>query len=93
MDRHYQVLEARKAKLQEELELKLTDGTINDFLRFRETVAAGLDNPTCEDRRRWLEILQTTVRVTGGVAVVTGRLGAEPLQYRVMSSTTSYSRL
>ena len=93
VDRRYQALEARKAKLQEALELELTDGTINDFLRFRETVAVGLDNPTCEDRRRWLEILQTTATVTRGVAVVTCRLGGKPLQYRLMSSTPSYSRL
>lgn len=93
VDRRYQALEARKAKLEEELELELTDGTINDFLRFRETVAVGPDNPTCEDRWQWLEILQTTVTITGGLAVVTCRLGGEPLQYHIMSSASSYSRL
>jgi hypothetical protein len=93
VDRRYQPLEARKAKLQEEPELELTDGTINVFLRFRENVAVGMDNPTCEDRRRWLEILQTTVTIAGGLAVVTCRLGGEPLQYHIMSSASSYSRL
>jgi len=34
------------------------------------TVAVGLDNPTFEDQRRWLEILQTTVTITSRVAVI-----------------------
>ena len=92
VDRRYQALQARRAELVQDLELELTDTTINDFLRFRETVALGLKNPTPEDRRQWLEILQTTVTVTGGVAVATCRLGGEPLQY-YLNSEIPHSRL
>jgi hypothetical protein len=88
VDRRYHALQVRRAKLEEGLKQELTDSNINDFLRFRETVAVGLDNPTFEDRRRWLEILQTTVTITGGVAVVTCRLRGEPLKYRLTEYNT-----
>jgi len=75
IDKRYQALTKHKIELQNELAVELSDSTINNLLEFRETVALGLDNPTCEDRRRWLEILQATVTVTKGMAVVTCRLG------------------
>ena len=83
INRRYQALTKHKIELQDALALELTDSTINNLLKFRETVALGLDNPTSEDRRRWLEILQTTVTVTGGMAVVACRLGGKPLQYHL----------
>jgi hypothetical protein len=43
----------------------------------------GIENPTLDDRRRWLDILQTTVTVTNGIAVVTCRLGGNPLSYNL----------
>jgi hypothetical protein len=48
-----------------------------------EAVAAELENPTFEDKRRWLEILQTTVTVKEGTAVVTCRLGGNSMNYRL----------
>ena len=76
-NRRYQPLIKRTAELQEALAFELTDHNIDNLLQFHEAVALGLENPTDEDRRRWLEILQTTVTVTGGIAVITCRLGTK----------------
>jgi hypothetical protein len=73
VDRRYQALTARKSELQDALSLELTDNMIDDLMRFREIVATGLLNPTLDDKRRWLEILQTTVTVWGGLATITCR--------------------
>ena len=64
-----------QSRIQEALAFELTNHNIANLLQFRETVALGLENPTDEDRRRWLEILQTTVTLTGGIAIITCRLG------------------
>ena len=68
------MLQSRKAKLEEDLKTELTDDTIDDLLRFREAVSVGFDNPTEEERRLWLELMQTKVTVTNGIATVTCRL-------------------
>lgn len=83
VDRRYQALTTRIMELQEALTFELTDCNIDGLLQFRETVAAGLQNPTFEDRRRWLEVLQATATVTNGIAVISCRLSGEPLQYRL----------
>jgi site-specific DNA recombinase len=80
VDRRYQALTARMMELQESLTLEFTDHNIDDLLQFRETMAAGLQSPTFEDKRRWLEILQVIVMVKNSMAVVSCRLGGEPLQ-------------
>ena len=83
VDRRYQALTAREMELQEALTLQLTNRNMDNLLQFRETVAAGLNNPTPEDKQRFLEILQVTVTVTNGIAIVTCRLGGIPLQLRL----------
>jgi len=77
VNKRYQALIKRQAELQEGSAFELTDHNIDNLLQFREAVAVGLENPTDEDRRSWLEILQTTVTVTGGIAVITCRLGGK----------------
>jgi site-specific DNA recombinase len=89
VNRRYQALTKRKAELQEALTFELTEGNINNLLEFREAVAVGLENPTNEDRRRWLEILQATVTVTNGIAVVTCRLSNEPFTYPLFENSIS----
>jgi site-specific DNA recombinase len=89
VNRRYQALQARKMELQETLAVELTENTIDYLLQFRETVAMGLENPTNEDRRRWLEILQTKVTVTNGIAVITCRLGGKPLEYSLFEYNIS----
>jgi hypothetical protein len=74
VDRRFQALTARKSELQESLTLDLTDSVIDDLMRFREAVALGLQDPTFEDRRRWLEILRVKVTVTNGRFVISWRL-------------------
>jgi hypothetical protein len=76
----YEALTRRKGQLQESLDVELTENTIDNLLKYREAVALGLEAPTCEDQRRWLEILQTKVTVTNGIAVITCRLGGN-LEY------------
>lgn len=89
VDRRYQALTARIAELQEALAFELTDSNIDNLLKFRETVAAGLQNPTPEDKRNWLEILQVTVTITNGVAVVACRLSSKPLTCNVFEINNS----
>jgi site-specific DNA recombinase len=91
VNRSYEALTKRKNDLQEALAVELTETTIGNLLRYREAVALGLENPTFEDRRRWLEILQTRVTVTNGLAVVTCRLGGKPLEYNLFEKETSRS--
>jgi len=79
IDRRYQALQERRAKLESALKFELTDRNIENLMQFRETVAAGLENPTFEDKRRWLEILQVTVTVTDRKAVISCRLPVDPL--------------
>jgi hypothetical protein len=81
IEHRYQLLQARKLKLEEELRSELTDRTIDDLLQFRETVAVGLHNPTHEERRQWLELLQTKVIVTHGIASVTCCLSGEAVKF------------
>jgi hypothetical protein len=81
VNQRYEALQSRMAKLQGELKLELTDQSIANILRFREIVADGLDNPTFEDKRRWLEILQVTVTVTNRQAVIACRLPIEPIPF------------
>jgi hypothetical protein len=73
----------RKNELEKSLAVELTENTIDSLLQYREVVALGLENPTFEDRRRWLEILQVTVNVTGSIAIVTCRFEGDPLNYNL----------
>ena len=91
VNRRYEALTKRKSILEESLAVELTENVIRNLLRYREAVAIGLENPTFEDRRRWLEILQTTATVTNGIAVITCRLGGEPLEYNLFETGTSIS--
>ena len=83
INRRYEALVQRNGELQESLAVEWTDQTVNNLLIFRETVALGLENPTFDDRRRWLEILQTRVFVTDGIAVNTCRLSGDPQCYNL----------
>ncbi len=89
VDRRCQALTARQTELEKALALELTDGTINDLLLFRETVAMGLQSPTFEDKQRWLDILRVTVTVKDQIAVISCRLGGKPLQYRLIGVNKS----
>jgi site-specific DNA recombinase len=79
IDQRYQALVARQTELLAEMNLELTDSNIDNLLEFREAVALGLENPTKEDKRQWLEFLQTEVTVTDGIAAITCRLGGTSL--------------
>jgi hypothetical protein len=91
IDRRYQVFQVRKAKLEAELQTKLTDEKIHNLIQYREAVALGLNNPKPEERRTWLELLQTKVTVSNGTAVVTCRLRREGERFD-LSSGYSISR-
>jgi hypothetical protein len=80
-------LTVRKAELQDSLTLELTDSVIDDLMRFRETVAVGLQNPTFEDKRRWLEILRVNVTVKNGKFTISWRLhNSEPPHERTLQT-------
>jgi site-specific DNA recombinase len=75
INRRYQALEKRKAELEKDLQHELTDSHIDTLIEFREAVAVGLNHLKPEERRAWLEVLQTRVTVSNGIATVTCRLG------------------
>jgi site-specific DNA recombinase len=89
VNKRYQALTKRKAELQEALAVELTDRNIDNLLEFRDAVTVGLQNPTFEDKRRWLEILQTRVTVTNRIAIITCRLGGK-LEYNLFELRTSH---
>jgi site-specific DNA recombinase len=81
IDRRYQALQKRKAELESDLQTELSDGTIETLLEFREAVAVGLNNPTPEEKRLWVELLKTRVTVTNQIAVVTCRLSRTAVRF------------
>jgi len=85
----YQAFITRKGKIPEDLAHEITDRNIDSLLEFRENVALGLDKPTFENKRRWLERLQTTVTVTEGRTVITCRLEAKPMSFSLFGQKTS----
>jgi site-specific DNA recombinase len=79
VNQKYNDLQARKDSLISNLNAQsFTDEAISNMLNFWKTVQLGLSNPTFEDRRQWLEILQVQVDVKDRKAVVTCRLPVEP---------------
>jgi hypothetical protein len=88
VNQRYEAILKRQSELQEALAVELTESTIKNLLRYREAVAVGLESPTFEDRRRWLEILKTTVTVTNGLAVITCRLEVDPQEYDLFELQT-----
>jgi hypothetical protein len=83
VNKRYEAFTGRRRELENTMAFELTDQIINDLLKFREAVALGIENPSDDDRRHWLDILQATVTVTNGIAVVTCRLGSDPLRYNL----------
>jgi site-specific DNA recombinase len=83
VNKRYDAFSKRKSELENAMAVELTDDVINDLLKFREAVARGIENPTFDDRRYWLDMLQATVTVTDGIAVVNCRLGGTPLRYNL----------
>ena len=75
IDRRFQALQERKSELENNINKHyLTDNKILDLLEFRKIVAEGLQNPTFEDRRHWLEILMVEALIKNGKLEITCRL-------------------
>jgi len=83
VNRRYQALTDHKVKLQQALAVELTDRNIDNLLEFREAVVVGLENPTFEDKRRWLEMLQVTVNVKNQQAIITCRISSKPFAFHL----------
>ena len=65
-------LTTRRQKIVAKLgERQFTDDAITELLQLGEDIRAGLDNPTFDDKRRYLELLKAKVTVTQGVVCVT----------------------
>ena len=67
-------------------EHKLTDERIEAAKRFREDIVLGMKEPTFEDKREILEILNARVVVKGGRAVVTCYIPTEPYSIKLHGS-------
>ena len=64
-------LEARKRALEAEItEEVIADEDIRDIVIYSRDAKEGLDNPTFEDKRRWIEILQVQVELTGQTTAI-----------------------
>lgn len=75
INERYEALHETRVKLEKELSRQvLTDETLKDIRRFRETALIGLNNPTNEDMRRWIEILDVNVIVNNGQVSITCKL-------------------
>lgn len=62
-------------------------------MRFRETVVVGLQNPTFDDKRRWLEILRVKVTVANSKFVISWRLrNSEPLPGKTRQAADAFCR-
>jgi hypothetical protein len=83
VNKRFEALTKRKIDLQETLALELTEQTIDNLLEFRETVALGLENPTFEDKRLWLELLQVRVTVEDQKAVIKCRISSKPFTFNL----------
>lgn len=70
-DARYEELGKKRSKVQAEIdEVVITDETIVNIVSFSETTINGLENPTQEQRRRWLEYLRIEVKIEGKKAIV-----------------------
>jgi hypothetical protein len=74
-------LETRKAALKAEITAQVTtDEDIHDIVTYSKDALEGLDNPTFEQKRRWLEVLKVEVYLTSQTtAKATCVLSGEPL--------------
>lgn len=83
----YDTLCQRRENLLSDLrERTLTDETITDLLTFRETVEAGLTDPTPEDLQQWYRILRVQVLIKERKAIITCRLTTEPSSTHLTTS-------
>ena len=68
----------------------LSNDEIQAALNYREHVMAGMQNPTFEDKRRALEMFRVEVKISGGVATVTGRLKIEKRQFDLQQEAIAF---
>ena len=90
VDKRYQALTKRKTELEEVATFELTESTMDNLLEFRKAVEVGLENPTFEDKRRWLEILQVTIAVRERHAVITCRISSKPFVFNLSDREKSF---
>ena len=84
IERLYAERTERRDKLQYDLaSIKYTEERIRAAMEFRENVELGMENPTYEDKRRNLEILNTTVEVKNHVAVARCLIPAKPGEFDI----------
>jgi hypothetical protein len=64
-------LEARKTTLEAQIaEQVIADEDIRDIVMYSRDAAVGLDDPTFEQKRRWIEILQVQVELTSQTTAI-----------------------
>jgi hypothetical protein len=82
IDDRYSRLAAERDRLLVELQSgsRLDDEALAQALQFRTDVIVGLKNPTFDDKRLYLELLQVNVTVKDGKAIIRCALPIEPLE-------------
>ena len=65
---------------------EFTDESITDFMQFAETVIEGLNDPTFEQKRRWLGYLKVKIAVADKVATISCRFPVNPAVIDLRSS-------
>ncbi len=79
--RHTDLIQRRET-LQAEIETQaITDENITNLVQFGQRVKLGLENPTFEQKRRWLEWLRTEITISHAKGVITCRLPVEPYSF------------
>jgi site-specific DNA recombinase len=82
IDERYSKLTAERDRLSVALKAasRLNDEALTRALQFRTDVIKGLKNPTFDDKRLYLELLQVQVIVKDGQAVISCALPIQPLE-------------
>ncbi len=82
LDDRYTKLAAERHRLIADLEAgsRLNDESLARALQFRADIIDGLHEPTFDDKRLYLELLQVNVKVKEGKAIIRCSLPIEPLE-------------
>ncbi|CAG0936306.1 hypothetical protein TFLX_05174 [Thermoflexales bacterium] len=92
IDDRYAKLTTERDRLSAELQAgtQFDDEALAQALRFRADMIAGLKSPTFDDKRLYLEMLQVSVRVKDGRAIVQCALPIDPVELDLEGSKLTF---
>jgi hypothetical protein len=76
IDERFNQLTTRREAILREMQLEqITDSDIESMVEFSRDVSRGLANPTPQQQRHWLELLQTKVTISNGQVTIACLIG------------------